>query len=297
MLSDQPYRRQKTLTAGDLFPTPTIPFRCARRRSSSFLKAPEGEISATCRPRAFLLQQLESHASAREGTWSTFRPRASTSSLAWRHLATLHLCLCHPSPENSGTSDHISGNKDLFSSITTTFALPTVTLANGSQTMAKGPEYGEDNWHRRESQGLYHLTAPSTPAVCISTDAPFLIHSRLGHPSLFKFQKMVPSFHLCRHLRSPQNASSWDIPDFKRVIVVIPLRLIATFSPLIAFSPTSGYHRRHRVPIPPSLAEVPADSLPIPSASPAPALPPSADLPIALRKAEEHTGSIQGYKP
>ncbi|RVW52982.1 putative mitochondrial protein [Vitis vinifera] len=46
----------------------------------------------------------------------------------------------------------------------------------------------------RESQSLYHLTAPSTPAVCISTDAPLLIHSRLGHPSLSKFQKMVPSF-------------------------------------------------------------------------------------------------------
>nr|CAN78715.1 hypothetical protein VITISV_030863 [Vitis vinifera] len=37
-----------------------------------------------------------------------------------------------------GASDHLSGNKDLFSSITTTSALPTVTLANGSQTVAKG---------------------------------------------------------------------------------------------------------------------------------------------------------------
>ena len=34
-------------------------------------------------------------------------------------------------------------------------------------------------------------------------------------------------------LSKPQNASSWDILDFKRVIVVIPLRLIATFSPLM----------------------------------------------------------------
>ncbi|KAL6333817.1 hypothetical protein AAG906_029003 [Vitis piasezkii] len=46
----------------------------------------------------------------------------------------------------------------------------------------------------RESQGLYHLTSPLTPAVCISTDASLLIHSRLGHPSLSKFQKMVPHF-------------------------------------------------------------------------------------------------------
>ena len=39
---------------------------------------------------------------------------------------------------DSGAFDHISGNKDLFSSIATTSALPTVTLANGSQTVAKG---------------------------------------------------------------------------------------------------------------------------------------------------------------
>ncbi|RVW32142.1 Retrovirus-related Pol polyprotein from transposon RE1 [Vitis vinifera] len=32
----------------------------------------------------------------------------------------------------------------------------------------------------RESQGLYHLTSDSSPAVCISTDAPLLIHNRLG---------------------------------------------------------------------------------------------------------------------
>ncbi|RVW12366.1 Retrovirus-related Pol polyprotein from transposon RE1 [Vitis vinifera] len=111
------------------------------------------------------------------------------------------------------------------------------------------------------------------------------------HPSLSKFQKMVPCFFIfviacvTNFLPKPQNASSWDIPDFKRVIVVIPLRLIATFSLLIAFRPLQVYHRRHRVAVvPPSLTKVPVDSLPIPLASPAPALPPSADLPIALWK-------------
>ncbi|RVX07541.1 hypothetical protein CK203_025103 [Vitis vinifera] len=158
-------------------------------------------------------------------------------------------CLTHTSSLgpwilDSGTSDLISSNKDLFSSIITTSALPTVTLANGSQTMAKGfgfahplpslplhsvlyaPECpfnlisiskitrtlncsitfsdkfvtlqdrstGKTIGIGRESQGLYHLTSPSTLAVCISTDAPLLIHSRLGHPSLSKFQKMVPRF-------------------------------------------------------------------------------------------------------
>ena len=35
-------------------------------------------------------------------------------------------------------SDHISGNKDLFSSLTFPSPLPTITLANGSQTIAEG---------------------------------------------------------------------------------------------------------------------------------------------------------------
>ena len=39
---------------------------------------------------------------------------------------------------DSGASDHLSGNKDLFSSLTITSPLPTITLANGTQTMAKG---------------------------------------------------------------------------------------------------------------------------------------------------------------
>ena len=53
--------------------------------------------------------------------------------------------------------------------------------------------------------------------------------------------------------------------------------------------PLQVYHRHHRVVVPPSLVEVPVDSLPIPSASPAPALPPSANLPIALRKSNQST--------
>ncbi|RVX23792.1 hypothetical protein CK203_000668 [Vitis vinifera] len=69
------------------------------------------------------------------------------------HLGNVSACLTHtsflgPWILDSGASDHISGNKDLFSSITTTSALPTVTLANGSQTVAKEPEYGKDDWHR-----------------------------------------------------------------------------------------------------------------------------------------------------
>ena len=39
---------------------------------------------------------------------------------------------------DSGASDHLSGNKDLFSSFTITSPLPMITFANDTQTMAKG---------------------------------------------------------------------------------------------------------------------------------------------------------------
>ncbi|RVW26224.1 hypothetical protein CK203_112164 [Vitis vinifera] len=71
-------------------------------------------------------------------------PSSSTS----QGISLTDMTISPIKPPNSGASDHIFGNKDLFSSITTTSALPTVTLFNGSQTMAKGPEYGVDDWHR-----------------------------------------------------------------------------------------------------------------------------------------------------
>ena len=69
-LSGQPYRRQKTLTTGDLFLAKSFSdtdhtIRCARRRSSSFLKAPEGDSH----PRA--AQRVSSPAAwiSRAGAW------------------------------------------------------------------------------------------------------------------------------------------------------------------------------------------------------------------------------------
>ena len=54
-----------------------------------------------------------------------------------------YACLSHSSSLgqwilDSGASDHLSGNKDLFSSLTITSPLPMIILANGSQTIAKG---------------------------------------------------------------------------------------------------------------------------------------------------------------
>ncbi|KAK6796289.1 hypothetical protein RDI58_003990 [Solanum bulbocastanum] len=44
-----------------------------------------------------------------------------------------------------------------------------------------------------ESQGLYYLTSSNSLTACSVTDSPDIIHKRLGHPSLSKLQKMVPS--------------------------------------------------------------------------------------------------------
>ncbi|RVW46810.1 Retrovirus-related Pol polyprotein from transposon RE2 [Vitis vinifera] len=198
-----------------------------------------------------------------------------------------------------------------------------------------------------ESQGLYHLTSPSTPAVCISTDAPLLIHSCLGHPSVtdlvaktlatqklkklgrqllkeWKFYYLKKAFisawmltcldklsakatkciflgysrfqksYRCYSSETHRYFLSADVTFFedslffstsKSLLVskVLPLLIISP-PDVVPSCPLQAYHRRHRVVVPPSLAEVPADSLPIPSASPAPALPLSADLPITLRK-------------
>ena len=67
--------------------------------------------------------------------------QASVASVAQPGNASA--CLIHTSSLgpwilNFGASNHLSGNKDIFSFITTTSDLPTVTLTNGSQTVAKG---------------------------------------------------------------------------------------------------------------------------------------------------------------
>ena len=62
---------------------------------------------------------------------------------------------------DSGASDHLSSNKDPFSSLTITSPLPMITLANETQTMAKG------------IRSAYPL--PSLPLTCVLyvPDSPF----------------------------------------------------------------------------------------------------------------------------
>ena len=148
-------------------------------------------------------------------------------------------CLSHSSEPwilDFGASDHLSGNKDIFSSLSFTSPLPMVTLAYESQTIAKGigsacplsslpltsvlyvldssfnlisiskltcdlnclitfldhsvtlqnQSMGQTIGIGRESQGLFHLSLPSSSIACASMDTPLLIHNRLGQPNISK---------------------------------------------------------------------------------------------------------------
>ena len=83
-LSDQPYYRQKTLTAGDFSGEVLFqhrPYHQVRKEEIfNFSQSTGGRIPSTRRSRASLCRRPESHAPAREGAWGAFRPRASTSS-------------------------------------------------------------------------------------------------------------------------------------------------------------------------------------------------------------------------
>ena len=77
---------------------------------------------------------------------------------------------------------------------------------------------------------------------------------------------------------------------FESLSVSEVLLLSIIFPPdAVPSRPLQVYHRRHRIVVPSSLAEVPANSFPIPSASPTSVLPPSTDLLIALRKGNRFT--------
>ena len=76
------------------------------------------------------------------------------------------------------------------------------------------------------------------------------------------------------------------------LLLVLPLPIISP--PIfddVPSRPLQVYHRRHRSVVPLPSAETPADSLPIPSASPTPVLPFADNLPIALWKGNQSTSN------
>ncbi|XP_073224771.1 uncharacterized protein [Cicer arietinum] len=138
----------------------------------------------------------------------------SSSPTSVAHTSNSSIYLSHSSSLgpwvlDSGASDHVTGNKGLFSSLSASGFLPTITYANGTQTRSQGvgtvhilPSISVayvlyDRNSRRtigvgcESQGLYYLS--TTSKTCSAIESPHIIHAQLGHPSLTKLQKLVPS--------------------------------------------------------------------------------------------------------
>ena len=70
-----------------------------------------------------------------------------------------------------------------------------ITLFDNSVTL-QDRSMGRTISIRREFQGLFHLNLPSPSLAYTSMATPLLIHSRLGHLNISKFQIMVPSFVL-----------------------------------------------------------------------------------------------------
>ena len=65
----------------------------------------------------------------------------SSSIACVAQTGNVSICLTHsfaPWIFDTGASNHISGNKNFFFSLTFPSSLPTITLANGSKTIAKG---------------------------------------------------------------------------------------------------------------------------------------------------------------
>ncbi|XP_058781179.1 uncharacterized protein LOC131655309 [Vicia villosa] len=193
--------------------------------------------------------------------YQNYQNSYSTASVA--HTGNSSACLSQSSSLgpwvlDSGVSDHVTGNKNLFTSLSTSGVLPTITSANGSQTQSEGigtvqilpslsvtsalyvPNYPfnllsisrltrsldcivtftnsnvilQDRSSGRtigvgcESQGLYYLSVSSQ--ACSAKDSPLTIHTQLGHPSLPKLQKLVPSLSKYTCLSS---LSSVSIPN------------------------------------------------------------------------------------
>ena len=89
-------------------------------------------------------------------------------------------------------------------------------------------------------------------------------------------------------LDSPFFSSSESLP----VSEVLPRPIISLpIFDVVPSRPLQVYHRRHHAVVPLPSVEVPANSLPIPSASPTLALPLADNLPIALRKGNRSTSN------
>ena len=133
---------------------------------------------------------------------------------------------------------------------------------------------------------VHILTLGQDKLSARATKCIFLVYSRL-QKGYRCYSSETHRYFLSADVTFFEDSPFFSTSESLPVSEVLPLPIISP-PDAVPSRPLQVYHRRHHVVVPP-LAEVPADSLPIPSASPAPTLPPSADLPIALRKGNRST--------
>ncbi|RVW29881.1 Retrovirus-related Pol polyprotein from transposon RE1 [Vitis vinifera] len=209
-----------------------------------------------------------------------------------------------PPSHQSASVAFVAQTGNASTCLTHTSSLGPWILDSGASDHISGPEYGEDDWHRTDNAREYF----STPFTLFMSQHGIIHQSSCAHTPQQNGDKLSARATKCiflgysrlqkgyrcyssethRYFLSADVTFFEDSPFFSTseslpVSEVLPLPIISP-PDAVPSHPLQVYHRHHRVVVPPSLAAVPADSPPIPSVSPAPALPPSADLPIALRK-------------
>ncbi|RVX16945.1 hypothetical protein CK203_003304 [Vitis vinifera] len=182
-----------------------------------------------------------------------------------------------PQPPSSSTSQGISltdSEYDDYLRYQATKSTSIASIARLDRSTGKTIGIGH------ESQGLYHLTSPSTPADKLSARATKCIF--LGYSKLQKGYRCYSSethrYFLSADITFFEDSPFSPPPSLFLFLKSYPFPLSPHLMQCILA------HFRFIIVVIVSLSSFLADSLPILSASPAPALPPSADLPIALRK-------------
>ena len=138
---------------------------------------------------------------------------------------------------------------------------------------------------------VHILTLGQDKLFAKATKCIFLGYSRLQKG----YRCYAPETH--RYFLSIDVTFFEDSPFFSSfeslpVSEVLPLPIISPpIFDVVPSRPLQVYHRCHRVVVPFPSAEVPVDSLPIPSASPTSALPLADNLPIALRNGNRSTSN------
>ena len=137
-----------------------------------------------------------------------------------------------------------------------------------------------------------HILTPGQDKLSAkATKCIFLGYSRL-HKGYRCYSPQTHRYFLSANVTFFEDSPFFSASESLPVTEVLPLSIISP--PIfddVPSRPLQVHHRRHRYVVPLPSTEAPVDSLPIPSASPTPALPLANKLPIALQKGNRSTSN------